>query len=129
MIMLGKFSYLFSIVLFAGIPLLVQLVFGYHLIKSYFRVVLKWLGVFLWVAPFFDTVAITLNAWAYPAEKNVGIFIFQSPIETTVFTVFVGLVIAFTIIIWSHYEDKGKPIIQTSIYDIIHETYAIWKKK
>jgi lycopene cyclase domain-containing protein len=127
--MWGDLSYLTLMLIFAGIPAVVELVFGFHLFKSFHKGIVKTVLIFVAIIPFIDEVALVLGAWNYNPERNLRLIIISSPIETIIFALLTGLAISFAVTAWTFYEDNGKPIFRTSLHDVLHGTYAIGRRK
>jgi len=125
----GDLTYLVSIFIFAGFPLLLEFVFGYHFFKPHWKTIGKFLLLSLILTPFYERVALHFKAWQYNPKRNLGITIFTIPLETYVFTIFVALAIALAVYIWTFYEDNNQPILRTSLRDMFIGKYAIWRKK
>ncbi len=122
-------SYLFSDLIFAAVPAGLELVFGFHLVKPFFGKLAKILIVALILSPILNGIAFSWQAWLYPPEKNLKIIIAGDVLETYIFTFFIVCAISFAVIGWSEYEDRGLPIIETSIKDVLSGKYAIWRKE
>lgn len=127
--MWGNYSYLILMLIFAGSPVLLEFIFGYHFFKPYYKAIKKAVLIVVVITPFIEFFALKWKAWEYNPEKNLGIFIINSPVETVIFAVLISLAVAFAVTAWTFYEDEGKPIIISSLYDVFHCTYAIWRKK
>ncbi|MCL4338092.1 hypothetical protein M1271_00200 [Patescibacteria group bacterium] len=125
----NNFAYLVSILLFAGIPVTLEFILGFRLLKPFMVMSVKMIFISLFLVPIWDGVAIALGAWKFSPERNLNIIILGDPLETYIWMVFIVLAIAFSIYTWTYYEDKGLPIIETSFYDVLHQTYAFWKKE
>ena len=74
---LDNFYYLISVLVFAGIPVILELVFGYHLIKPFFKKTVKMILVSLFLVPIWDGAAFRMNAWFFNPEKNLNILVAQ----------------------------------------------------
>jgi len=127
--MWGNFSYLFLMIIFAGIPVLIEFIFGFHLFKYFHKGIVKAVLISVAVTPFIEAVALMLGAWNYNPERNLHMIIISSPIETIIFAILIGLAVSFAVTIWTFYEDNGKPIFRTSLYDVLHGTYIIGRRK
>lgn len=127
--MWGNLTYLFLMFIFAGIPVVVEFIFGYFLFKKYTKSTIISVLIFVIITPFIEKAALMLKAWDYNPQKYIGIVIISSPLETIIFAILTGLAVALAVTAWSFYEDNGKPIFRTSVYDVFHGTYAIWKRK
>ncbi len=125
----SKFAYLYLLSISAGIPALIDVFFGAHLLKKHVMAIIKTVSIWVIITPFIEIFALDYKAWEYNVNKTLGIFILKSPVETVIYSVFVALAVSCTTVAWTYYEDNNMPILKTSIHDIIHGTYAIWKKK
>lgn len=128
MIVEGQYAYLILMLVFAGIPVLLEFIFGYHFFKPFFRKIAKVVLVGVLITPLIEFFALEWNSWEYDPDKHLGFIILKSPIETLILAVLISLAVAFAVTAWTFYEDKGKPIFRTSLYDVFHATYAIWRK-
>lgn len=126
--MSDSWFYLFSVLVFAGIPAVLEFVFGFHLVRPFFGRLVKILIVALILSPILDGFAFAWNAWYFPPDKNLNIVITGDVLETYIFTFFIVCAISFAVYAWSDYEDRGLPIIKTSLKDILSGKYAIWRK-
>lgn len=126
---MDNFSYLLSIIIFSGIPFLLEFIFGYHLLKPFFKSTAKMVIFALLLVPILEGAAFRLNAWQFNPEKNLQIIIFGDVLETYIYTIFVFCAVSFAVYAWSSYEDKGSSIIRTSLKDVLSGKYAIWRKK
>ncbi len=125
--MFGHFTYLVSILIFAGIPVILEVIFVFQLIKPFMKSIFKIIIISLLLVPIWNGAAFLMNAWYFNPERNLNIVIAGDVLETYIFTIFIILVIAFTVYIWSGYEDKKLPILKTSWRDVATGKYAIWK--
>lgn len=121
--------YLLSILIFAGIPVMLVVIFGFHLFKPFVKTVAKMIFFGLILTPVLEFFAFRWDAWHFNPEKYMGIIIAGDVMETYIFTGFIITVISIAVYAWSYYEDKGLPIIKTSFWDVFHGTYAIWRKR
>lgn len=125
--MFGHFTYLVSILIFAGVPVILEVIFGFQLIKPFVKSVFKMIIISLLLVPVWDGVALWMKAWYFNTERNLNIIIAGDVLETYIFTLFIMLVISFAVYVWSGYEDKKLPILKTSWQDVKTGKYAIWK--
>lgn len=127
--MFEHLSYLLLMLIFAGTPVLLELIFGFFYLKRYFKAILKLAIFMVFVTPFYEKIAFLLKAWDYNPQKHIGLYIYSSPLETLIFSLLITLAVAFPLYMWSFYEDNGKPILKTSIKDVSNNTYSIWRKR
>ena len=127
--MWGHYSYLATIIIFAGSAILLEVLFGFQFIKKYLRVVGSVVLIFLIVTPVGETVAHLLRVWIYNPQTTLYLTFLGAEIETYLFSIFVGIAVSSAVILWTYYEDEGKPILLQSFRDMVKGTYAIWKKE
>lgn len=125
--MFGHFTYLVSILIFAGVPVILEVIFGFQLIKPFVKSVFKMIIISLLLVPVWDGAAFWMRAWYFNPERNLQIVIAGDVLETYIFTIFIVSAISFAVYVWSEYEDKKLPLLKTSWQDIITGKYAIWK--
>lgn len=123
-----SWSYLLSVLVFAGMPAGLEFIFGFHLLKPFFGKLIKIIVGALILSPILDYFAFTWQAWLFTPEKNLKIVIAGDVLETYIFTFFIVCAISFAAIVWSDYEDRGLPIVKTSIKDVLTGKYAVWRK-
>lgn len=85
--------------------------------------------VSLFLVPVLDGVAFKTNAWLFNPDRNLKIVIAGDVLETYVFTLIIVSVISLAVYSWSYYEDRGWPILRTSLQDVFSGKYAVWRKK
>lgn len=124
----GVYSYLISIVIFAGAAVALEWVFGFHLLKKYLKPLVITVIFYLFF-PITEAVALKWENWDYSTTNTLHTRILGAEIETYVFTIFVAVAVASAVIAWTFYEDKGKPIMLEALKDVFKGTYAIWRRK
>lgn len=126
--MLGHFSYLITTLLFAGPPLVLLILFGFHFYKKYIGRILIF-GLFMGIiTPFVELPALLWKAWAFPPEKSLEVYVVQTNIETIICSSIVSLVFILIVLGATACQDKKKPILRTAVFHIRKGTYAIWHK-
>lgn len=125
--MFSIYSYLLSILFFAGIPTILVWVFGFHVLKRYLKTIFITL-IYGLIFTLIESIALRSRLWSYNPETTFNTKIFGVEVETYVFTIFVSVAISGAVIGWTFYEDKGKPILLQSIKDVLKGTYAFWKR-
>lgn len=125
--MFGIYSYLLSILFFAGIPTILVWVFGFHVLKRYMKAIFITF-IYGLIFTLTESIALRSRIWNYNPEITFNTKIFGVEIETYIFTIFVTIAFSGAVIGWTFYEDKGKPILLQSIKDVLKGTYAFWNK-
>src|SRR6266567_2647968 len=95
--MWGHFSYLVTTLIFAGIPLVLLFLFGFHFYKRYIRMVIALMLFFAMLTPFVEFPALLWKAWLFNPEISLDIYMLKSNIETVICTSIVAM--AFTLIV------------------------------
>ena len=99
----GRYSYLVTLVVFAGVPLLVEwfLVGG---TVRYYRRLLALMTVILLVATgIWDSTALAWRTWSYSPGRTLGISLGGVPLETYLTTLLVGPVVAIATLAWANF--------------------------
>lgn len=125
--MFGHFSYLASIVIFAGSAIVLEWTFGFHLLRKFIKLIMLTTCFSLLLVPT-EGVALYIKSWRYDPSHTFNILLLGAELETYIFVIFIAVVIASAVIPWTSYEDKGQNIIKQTILDIFSGKYAIWKK-
>lgn len=125
--MSNSLLYLVSIFYFAGSAVILEWIFGFHLLKKYLPTILltTLLGLLLTPA---ESVALNFKAWAFSSTNTLNSRFLGAEIESYIFAVFTVIATSSAVVAWTYYEDKNKNILKQSFIDIFKGTYAIWKK-
>ncbi|MBI2547488.1 MAG: hypothetical protein HYW23_03515 [Candidatus Aenigmarchaeota archaeon] len=105
---LGVFSYLFTIIVFAGIAILIEWKLFPAILKKYAKIIGIVLIVGIISTLIGEPIALQLGIWSYSSEKTFGIYVFGAELETLIYAMFVFVAIASATIIGSQYEDARK---------------------
>lgn len=127
--MWGIYSYLFTIFIFAGFAIFLEVVFGFHFFKKYLKVISFVVLVSLIFTPPGEATAYLMQTWIYNPATTFYKAVFGAEVETYIFSFCVAIAISSAVIIWTSYEDQGKNVLMQSLRDILKGTYAIWKKR
>lgn len=127
--MWGHFSYLFTTLIFAGIPLVLLLLFGFYFYKRYVSMIIILVLFFAGITSFVEYPALIWRAWAFNPGKSLDIYILKTNIETVICTGIVSLVFTLIVLGATACQDKKKPILRTAIFYVLKGTYAVWRKK
>lgn len=111
----GMFSYVITILIFAGTAILIELVFAFRKLKRYTKIIAVIVVIGIVGTLIAEPVALNWRIWVYSPEKSFGIYIFGAAIETLIYVVFVSIAIASATLIWSNYEEDKKPLAKTTI--------------
>lgn len=122
----GIFSYLITIIIFAGAAVLIEWILAFKKLKKYTKiigvvVILGLIGTLI-----AESVALDWRTWFYSQGKTFGIY-FGAALETFIFTVFIAVAIASSTLVWSDYEEDGKPLLKTTI-EQIQDKFREWLK-
>lgn len=119
--------YLVSIFYFASSAVILEWIFGFHLLKKYLPTIFltTLLGLLLTPA---ESVALKFKAWAFSTTNTLNFRFLGAEIESYIFAIFTVIATASAVIAWTHYEDENKNILKQSLIDVFKGTYAIWKK-
>lgn len=125
--MFGQFSYLTSILIFAGLAILVVWISGFHLLKKFTKILPVPIIFMLLLTPI-EWFALRWKIWSYIPESALNITFLGAELETFVFSLLVATAIASPVIVWSEFEEEGKSVFSESLKHLFRGTYAIWRK-
>lgn len=120
--MFGQFSYLISIVIFAGLAIFLEWFFGFSILKKYIKQIFIVIGISLLLAPT-EKVALDIKAWAYNPSHTFNIKLLGAELETYIYVIFIAIAVSSAVIAWTRYEDKGKNILRQTLKDIKAKCY------
>lgn len=126
--MWGIYSYSLSIFIFAGLAVVIEVIFGFHLIKKHLKTVGLAVLTLLLLTPPGETAAYLMKTWVYNSKTSFYKEFLGAEVETYIFSFLVAIAISCAVITWTFYEDHGKTILIQSLKDIFKGTYAIWRK-
>lgn len=115
---LGNFSYLITILIFAGTAVLIEWTINFRKLKKYIKIIGLIIGMSIVFTFMAEPAALNWRAWFYSQDKSFGIYVFGVALETLVYTVFVAVAIASATLFWSDFEEDRKPLIKTTIKEI-----------
>lgn len=127
--MWGIYSYLISILIFAGLVVIFEIIFGFHFFKKYLKAIGFVVLISLILTSLGESAAHNLRLWIYNPERTFSQTLFGAEIESYLWTFFSIIAVSCAVIIWTTYEDEGKNILIQSFKDIFKGTYAIWRSK
>ncbi len=126
--MWGHFSYLYTTFIFAGTPLVLLLLLGWHFYKRYIGMIIILILFFADITPFVEYPALIWKAWAFNPAQSLDIYILKTNIETVICTSIVSLLLTLIVLGATACQDKKKPILRTALFHLQKGTYAIWRK-
>lgn len=103
--MWGKFSYLISILIFCGTPLIIMAFYKIEVLIKYWKTMTVAV-IFGLLFSLTEGWATSRNAWRYSQSVSFNQTFLGVEIESYVFSLIVPVVIAAAVIIWSDKEDK-----------------------
>ena len=121
----GIFSYLATILIFAGAAVLIEWTLGFQKLKKYTKLIGIIVAIWLIGTLIAEPVALNWRTWIYSQDKTFGIYISGAALETLIYTVFVAIAVASATLAWSNYEEDGKPLIKTTV-DEIRSKFREW---
>lgn len=125
----GTFSYLATILIFAGTAVLIEWTLAFKKLKKYTKIISIVVGIGLIGTLLAESVALSWRIWYYPQGKSFGIY-FGSALETLIYAIFVAVAVAAATLIWSDYEEEKKSLLKTTveqIQDKLREWFEIVK--
>ncbi len=120
----GIFSFIVTIIIFAGTAVLIEWTLAFKRLKKYVKIigVVATLG-FIGTA-IAESVALNWRTWYYSQGKTFGIY-FGAAAENLIYIIFVAVAVASATLIWSDYEQDGKPLLKTTV-EQIQDKFRKW---
>ena len=99
----GRYSYLVTIFVCAGVPLLLEYVLVSGTVR-YYRRLLALITLIMLVATWiWDSTALAWRTWSYSPERTLGISLGGVPIETYLTTLLVAPAVAIATLAWANF--------------------------
>jgi lycopene cyclase domain-containing protein len=99
----GRYSFLVTTLICAGIPLLVELVVVSGTVRHYRRLLAFITLIMLVTTWIWDSTALAWRTWSYSPERTLGITLGGVPIETYFTTLLVTPVVAIATLAWASF--------------------------
>lgn len=103
---LGKFSYLVYMLIFTLIPIAILWIKSYKFLIKNIKIILMSAMVGVAYQLFADPFAEKWNAWLFSQDKILGLWVFNFPIENTIFFVLVPIAISSAVLAYIDYSKK-----------------------
>ena len=123
----GTFSYLITILIFAGMAVLIEWTLGFKKLKKYTKIIGMVVGLGLIGTFLAEPVALNWRTWSYSQDKTFGIYVGGAALETFIYAVLVAVSVASATLVWSDYEEDKKPLLKTTI-EQIQDKFREWFK-
>jgi len=123
----GTFSYLITILIFAGMAVLIEWTLGFKKLKKYTKIIGMVVGLGLIGTFLAEPVALNWRTWSYSQDKTFGIYVAGAALETFIYAVLVAVSVASATLVWSDYEEDKKPLLKTTI-EQIQDKFREWFK-
>lgn len=114
----GIFSYLITILIFAGTAVIIEWTLGFRELKKYAKIIGVIVGIGVSFTLIAEPVALSWRAWFYSQDRTFGIYLFGAALETLVYAIFIAIAIASATLAWSDFEEDKKPLIKATIEEI-----------
>lgn len=108
---------LITIFIFAGTAVLIEWTLGYKKLKEHAKVIYIVIVLGLIATLIGESAALSWRIWLYSQDKIFGIY-FGAAFETFIYTIFIVLAVSSATLIWSDFEDAGKPLLKTTIEEV-----------
>lgn len=123
----GIFSFIITIIIFAGTAVLIEWTLAFKRLKKYIKiigiaVILGFIGTVI-----AESVALNWRTWFYSQGKTFGIY-FGATAENLIYIIFVTVAVASATLIWSDYEEDGKPLLKTTA-EQIQDKFREWFRR
>ena len=99
---LGRYTYLVTIFVGAGIPLLVEYVMVSETVRYYRRLLALVTLIMLVATGIWDGAGLSWRTWSYTPERTLGVSLGGVPVETYLATLLVVPAIAIATLAWAN---------------------------
>ena len=104
--MFGSYSFLIYMLIFTLIPIAILWSKNYAFLSKNRKIILSVVLLGLVFQLIGDPFAEAWNAWYYTREKTLCIWFGSVPIENTIFTILIAVVISSAVLSFIHYHEK-----------------------
>jgi hypothetical protein len=113
---LGMFSYLITMLIFAGSGFVLTLILVD--IRPYKKLIGVVLAIGLVYAIITEPIAVSWQAWEYSQKYTLGYYVFGAELETCIFAVLAAIAIAGETLVFAEVEEKGGSLIAYALRSI-----------
>ena len=133
----GRYSYLVTILVCAGGPLLVEYVMASATVRFYRRLLTAITLIMLAATWIWDSTALARRTWSYSPERTLGITLGGVPLETYLTSLLVTPAVAIATLAWANFpldltrasrDQGGKKRARVNSDPIASETQAFVTK-
>lgn len=104
--MFGSYSFLVYMLFFTLVPTAILWLKYHRVLKKNIKIIAIMIILALIFQFVSDPFAEAWHAWYYTREKTLGIWILNFPIENTIFTILIAIVISSAVISFIHYHEQ-----------------------
>ena len=105
---LGRYSFLVTVLLCAGVPLILECLLVSETVRHYRRLIALVTGIMLVATWIWDGTGLAWRTWSYTPERTLGISLGGVPVETYLATLLVVPAIAIATLAWASYPLRGQ---------------------
>lgn len=113
----GIFSYLATILIFAGSAVLIEYSLTFKKLKKYKKIIALTAVIGMIGTLIAEPVALNWRIWLYSPDRTFGVY-FGAALETFIFTVLVSIAISSATLVWSDYEEKNEPLVKKTFSEV-----------
>ena len=99
----GKYSYLVTILLCAGGPLLLEYLLASGMVRYYRRLLVAVTLTMIVATWIWDSTGLAWRAWSYNPERTLGISLGGVPLETYLATILAAPAVAIATLAWADF--------------------------
>ena len=112
----GRYSYLVTILLCAGGPLLLEYLLASRTVRYYRRLLAAVTLTMIVATWIWDSTGLAWRTWSYNPERTLGISLGGVPLETYLATILAAPAVAIATLAWANFPlSPPKPIIQGAL--------------
>ena len=100
---LGRYSFLVTVLLCAGVPLILECLLVSETVRHYRRLIALVTGILLVATWIWDSTALAWRAWSYNPERTLGIWLGGVPLETYLAAILAVPAVAIATLAWANF--------------------------
>jgi hypothetical protein len=114
-----NFSYLFTILFFAGTAVLIEWLLAAKKLKRYSSAFTKMILLGIIFALVGESTAIIWKVYYFSPDKTFDIYIYQTALETFLYITLVVIAVASATFMWAEKEEAGIPLVRSTWKSIL----------
>ena len=95
-----RFEFLFFMCIFTLPPIILLWILNFNYLKKNLKIIFSIMAVAVLYQLFADPFAMKMNAWHFPKQKTLGLWIYNFPVEDTIFVIIIAAAISSAVLVF-----------------------------